>query len=673
MTASRGRDERSFLRRLLTTPFGQLLRGRATGALDPRHIVATANLPDELKMAVRNAATRASWRLAPRAKVARRLVGDVETQLADGRDVDELLETLSARAKRSRKLRPDDAPTVTLPPELQRLVATVVRKTHLSRREKRDVCAELSEHFRDGLAAGESTDDLTRAFGDVGAAARLIRRAKIRGRSWQRQLVCCTVRATQLSAIGCILLWGYLAARYFGTQPNIARNYLAEMDEAFVGIPAEKSAWPLYREALMDLTPAPEEWPIWDETGTFRDECRTYATENQPAVTLSREAAERPRMGFAYQDRSNGEWLAHSGHDGETIEDFFTPGGPVIATLLPHIQEMRTLGRLLIADAWTAAERGDGNVVVSDVSAVLAMSRHVRDTHPFFVSELVSLALSNMAAEYTGRLLEAHPDALGDEQLARLADALDQSLDGGQLVVNFDGERAMIADTLQRIYSDDGNGNGYVTQTGMELINIWMPSDQGNLWKESSIPAQTFAWMTAPLAASRIATRQETRELVDDMFSYAAVQSSRPRWIRESIDEHPDFGDVYSGGGYHPRWGPLSMIITTFDGMLTAVDESKLNREATLTILALHRYHGRHNSWPDSLDQLVPDYLDALPVDQANGETLRYRLGDGQPLLYSVGGNVTDDGGISPTGLVDSLSAPDGDWVLWPLPNPEAH
>src|SRR5688500_15815926 len=65
-----------------------------------------------------------------------------------------------------------------LPPAARVLVGRVVKRTRLWRVEKLDVAEELVSHFADGLAAGESADDLVAAFGDERQAARLIRRAK---------------------------------------------------------------------------------------------------------------------------------------------------------------------------------------------------------------------------------------------------------------------------------------------------------------------------------------------------------------------------------------------------------------------------------------------------------------------------------------------------------------
>jgi hypothetical protein len=63
------------------------------------------------------------------------------------------------------------------------------------------------------------------------------------------------------------------------------------------------------------------------------------------------------------------------------------------------------------------------------------------------------------------------------------------------------------------------------------------------------------------------------------------------------------------------------------------------------TALAVERFRLRHAGWPESLDVLVPDFLDAVPTDPFDGQLLRYKLTDEKVTIYSVGENQRDDGG----------------------------
>jgi hypothetical protein len=74
----------------------------------------------------------------------------------------------------------------------------------------------------------------------------------------------------------------------------------------------------------------------------------------------------------------------------------------------------------------------------------------------------------------------------------------------------------------------------------------------------------------------------------------------------------------------------------------------------------LERYRPAHGQYPETLEALVPQFVDKLPHDIVGGQPLKYhRTADGHFALYSVGWNERDDGGVP------SKSTPEGDWV-WP-------
>jgi hypothetical protein len=67
---------------------------------------------------------------------------------------------------------------------------------------------------------------------------------------------------------------------------------------------------------------------------------------------------------------------------------------------------------------------------------------------------------------------------------------------------------------------------------------------------------------------------------------------------------------------------------------------------ATRTAIAVERWRLAHNSdLPDSLAQLVPDFLPLVPPDPFDGQPLRYKKLARGYVVYSVGPDFTDDGG----------------------------
>lgn len=67
---------------------------------------------------------------------------------------------------------------------------------------------------------------------------------------------------------------------------------------------------------------------------------------------------------------------------------------------------------------------------------------------------------------------------------------------------------------------------------------------------------------------------------------------------------------------------------------------------------------------PESLEQLVPEYLEKLPHDIIDGRPLKYsRTEDGHYAIYSVGWNEKDDGGAAGYKKGEHDVPEEGDWV----------
>jgi hypothetical protein len=61
--------------------------------------------------------------------------------------------------------------------------------------------------------------------------------------------------------------------------------------------------------------------------------------------------------------------------------------------------------------------------------------------------------------------------------------------------------------------------------------------------------------------------------------------------------------------------------------------------------LAVRCYQSEQGSVPEGLEQLVPKYLQRVPIDPLSGHSLVYRSQGTNWVLYSVGEDGVDDGG----------------------------
>jgi hypothetical protein len=65
---------------------------------------------------------------------------------------------------------------------------------------------------------------------------------------------------------------------------------------------------------------------------------------------------------------------------------------------------------------------------------------------------------------------------------------------------------------------------------------------------------------------------------------------------------------------------------------------------ATAALVALRSYQIEHGRLPAQLHQLIPKYLPTLPIDDFDGEVLRFN--PEAKVLYSVGEDGTDNDGV---------------------------
>jgi len=88
----------------------------------------------------------------------------------------------------------------------------------------------------------------------------------------------------------------------------------------------------------------------------------------------------------------------------------------------------------------------------------------------------------------------------------------------------------------------------------------------------------------------------------------------------------------------------------------------------TRVALAALRYKAAHGRLPARLQDLVPDFIDSVPLDPFDGKPLRYRKADDGFVVYAVGENGADDGGQ--TELVKDKRLDVGFRVRWPRKAP---
>jgi len=112
----------------------------------------------------------------------------------------------------------------------------------------------------------------------------------------------------------------------------------------------------------------------------------------------------------------------------------------------------------------------------------------------------------------------------------------------------------------------------------------------------------------------------------------------------------------------HTLFAQLTVLSCTSLPRDVALVQSEV--DMTMLACAIERYHLATGHCPENLNELVPKFVSAVSHDIIDGQPLRYRrTGDARFILYSIGWNQKDDGGVAATDK-DHLN---GDWV-WQYP-----
>lgn len=96
-----------------------------------------------------------------------------------------------------------------------------------------------------------------------------------------------------------------------------------------------------------------------------------------------------------------------------------------------------------------------------------------------------------------------------------------------------------------------------------------------------------------------------------------------------------------------PRYYMLTAItLPTLQAAARKLWQAQAAIEVTIAGLALERYRARHSRYPETLAALVPEFLKETPRDLFTDKPLIYRHWEGGAVIYSIGANRFDDGGV---------------------------
>jgi hypothetical protein len=300
--------------------------------------------------------------------------------------------------------------------------------------------------------------------------------------------------------------------------------------------------------------------------------------------------------------------------------------------LMPHQAKIKEVCNRLSLEACAELAAGQSDHALADVKLMLFLADSIK-SDPFLISPLVRAALVGIAIQPVWEGLAEH----------RWSDAELQVLQARFL--SYD----LLADMQKPINEERAVGLLMVDSVKKEGFGRMFPT---GWWYQEKLNYVTLI-------------DAQMKGVVD-----LAVKKISPSISESNANEKTrQLSGVASGSRLeailHHRL-VAAMLEPALGKTYKRIAISQITADQVALGCALERYRLANGQFPEKLDSLTPQYISRLPNDVITGQPYKYRRADdGQFILYSVGWNEKDDGGVPGThGLYDDK---EGDWI-WDYP-----
>ncbi len=275
-------------------------------------------------------------------------------------------------------------------------------------------------------------------------------------------------------------------------------------------------------------------------------------------------------------------------------------------TLLPHAQEMRTISRLLTLNAHVHAHDGEYQQVLRDVTAIFAASDSLSG-EPTLISQLVRIAVHAIGSHLAVQMLPH--SRWNEEDLKNLQIVIGRARFRQEMLNAFHGERVI-----------------FLTSGGVGSVRV------------------------GTVVLFRDANALKALELF--RMSADGLAKSWPEALRKQQEIDTQIKTMGSSALSKLTYMTVMLMFPSFKPGVIAGARAEARQNCAMAIIAAQRYRLQHGELPASLDDINalipgdPDERSGRLTDPFDGLPLRFKSADNQLLIYSVGDNKTDDGGI---------------------------
>ena len=274
---------------------------------------------------------------------------------------------------------------------------------------------------------------------------------------------------------------------------------------------------------------------------------------------------------------------------------------------LPNVILLRSGARVLALQVHVRAHRGDVHGAAESIHAIFMIGNSL-DKDPVMLSLRVRTVVNWIGFELIQELIP-HVEFPDDDLAVLRADI--QAIDYDQAL-----ERATIGQRAVCIMAF--KDPALLRDLGISRLMALVPRDEDLLL--------CLRFMNEHVAATKQPWPQrldDTQAAKDAYYDFFRTDSSITRF----------------------RYQVTRSILPAITAFVTSAAENEALAQAADTALAIEQFSRKNGGLPDKLDELVPEFLDKVPIDPFDGQPLRYVVRKNEYVIYSIGKDRIDNGG----------------------------
>ena len=282
------------------------------------------------------------------------------------------------------------------------------------------------------------------------------------------------------------------------------------------------------------------------------------------------------------------------------------------------------------------------------------------------IEQLVAMSIEWTSTEIVRMLLAEYGKHIDVHVLNSAHKKLEAMVADKDYSIDFEGEKLFMYDEAQRCFTQSRFGKSHLYLPRLEQLGA-LEIDRLDISNKDDV----LMWAKVGLQVlfahpDKEQTLRDVERFYTEMEKLAALTPASVKVQGLDMDEAPL--------GVTKKNIFFDILMPALTKLINYSHRSRVDIEATLTILGVMQYEKEYGQLPESLDILAKKgFLREVPIDPFSNESLVYRKTDDGFILYSVGYNFTDDGGVP--GVYKGTNknsharrwTENGDAIFWPV------